>query len=96
MILTKKEAKRLSILKWEFIVSNGGDYVFWDELPIEVQPLIAECGYCEKYHHVQCHRCPLNISDIGCCKINEHPFSIWLNDPTPDTAQAVLDLIKKS
>lgn len=96
MKLTKKEAKRLSILKWEFIVGNGGDYDSYIVLPVEVQPLIGECGYCEKYNPFQCIGCPLNLPDIGYCRSDEHPFNVWSNNSTPKTAQAVLDLIKKS
>ena len=106
MKLTKKEAKRLSILKWEFIVNNGGDFGEKSELPKELHKLHAQCGYCEKYtilspHCIyRCGKCPLILSagslDLYGCRQMNHPFDNWADNKTLVTAQAVLDLIRKS
>lgn len=95
MELTKKEAKRLSILKWEFIIENGGNYKL-HKLPKELENLQSECGYCEKYYEKNCAGCPINTPDIGKCWHSGHLFHVWYNNKTVENAQAVLDLIKKS
>ncbi len=95
MKLTKKEAKRLSILKWEFIIANGGRYQF-RELPEELRLLTAECGYCEKYWGSHCDVCPVYITGIGCCTGDKHPWSIWHENRTVKNAQAMLDLILRT
>ena len=108
MKLTKRQAKALSIKKWEFIVKNGGD-PHLKRLPIEVRDLRAHCGYCEKYFTLHgassvrsvCGKCPLvknedlNAIDSGCVQPG-HPYAIWASSSTKENAQAVLDLIRKS
>ncbi len=94
MKLTKKEAKRLSILKWEFIIANGGGYLP-HELPVELQGLLAECGYCEKYKE-SCKGCPLHQGGLMNCGHDEHPWQIWYDEQTVKNAQAMLDLILKT
>ena len=93
MKLTKKEAKRLSILKWEFIIANGGNYYAY-ELPEELRDLLAECGYCHKYD--DCKKCPLYLDESINCDHSEHPWKIWVNNSTVENAQAMLDLILKT
>ncbi len=94
MGLTKKEAKRLSILKWEFIIKNGGDYKLTLELPKEIHHLDANCGYCEKYK--DCTKCPLFLGDTSDCADLGHPWKKWANNSTVKNAQAMLDLILKT
>jgi hypothetical protein len=103
MKLTRKEAFRLSILKWEYIVENDGQ----DVIPGEVESLdmIGNCALCEKYLHTtdtvlrQCAECPIRpdikdydeLGGMG-CRQEVHPFQIW--DYTKETAIKVLELIK--
>ncbi len=93
--MTKKEAKRLSILKWEFIVKNDGDYKLC-KLPEELRNLESQCGFCEKYYKKDCDGCPINNTDIGKCWYDKHPYSTWYHNRTVSNAQIMLDLIKKS
>ena len=93
MELTEKEAKQLSIIKWEFIIANGGRYQI-HELPKELRPLTAECGYCEKYG-IGCDGCPLYLGGKNCGD-DGHLWLIWYNDKTVKNAQAMLDLILKT
>ncbi len=97
MKLTKKEAKKLSILKWEFIIANGGDHNN-NKLPKELDELISHCGYCEKYEQY-CLECPLYLGDDtdgNGCASDTHPWSIWYYNSTVENAQAMLDLILKT
>lgn len=104
MKLTKKEAVELSIKKWEFLVENPeGDPL--DKYP-ELEELIAKCGLCEKYFNTTtlklsvCGRCPIrpkvkDYDGVGCgCLQTKHPWNRWMDYPTSENAQAVLDLIK--
>lgn len=101
MKLTKKEAKRLSILKWEYIVeNNGSDDRLIEEYP-ELDELTGNCGYCEIYNPFSENR----ITDNGCSPcplvVNKHPCTttvwyVWIRKRNKKNAQAVLDLIKKS
>ena len=43
--LSLKEAKRLSLLKWEHIVKANGAYCF----PLECANLNCHCGFCERW-----------------------------------------------
>ena len=100
--MTKREAKRLSVLKWKIIVSKDGACNAYD-LPDEVKELRAYCGYCEKYQRdpdYTCGKCPLNLDhvgfgDIGCHQPG-HPWDAWVEKGTKENAQKVLDLIKQS
>jgi len=54
MRLTKKKAQALSIMKWEWIVANGGylgskEMSKLHEAHPELTKLSHDCGYCEKY-----------------------------------------------
>lgn len=95
MTLTKKQAKALSIKKWEIIIEKGGDYTS-EDLPREILKLSNHCGYCEKHFAAGCIACPLSISMIGDCNDIGHPWNTWSKDMTLKNAQVVLDLIKKS
>lgn len=101
MKLTKKQAKELSIKKWEYIVNNNGIPAgLLDKYP-ELNELICYCGYCEKYEleNHECGNCPLFIKVDGInhnCYADIHPWHKWYNNPTKTNAQKVLDLIKQS
>ncbi len=109
-VTTLKEAIRLSLLKWKYIVkSNGDDSELLDKYP-ELKKLSASCGLCElcKKEHDNCtykendktYKCPLIINGQECAteycdEINIHPWSIWHNSRTKKNAQLILNLIKK-
>ena len=95
MRLTKKQAKELSIKKWEYIVGNDGRQDInglIDKHP-ELEHLEAHCGYCEKYHD-NLEKCPIFLN--SCCGGRSHPWNIWSDNHTEANAQKVLDLIKES
>ncbi len=105
--MTKKEARKLSILKWEWIIKNpdkNADYDLSKEIP-ELQGLDAECGYCELYHdgpsggNQRCKECPLAIKPINHrsqCLMDGHPFNLWIEHETTENALKVLGLIIKT
>jgi len=109
--MNKKEAKELCILKWEYIVKCGGDYDPWDLLSEhpQLKSLTNHCAYCKLYFSTRtktllnCGKCPIrlkikdynDLDEAGCGQEN-HPFNKWFNYRTKKSAQAVLDLIKKS
>lgn len=95
--MTKKEAKRLSILKWEYIIAQDGSEDELIEAIPELVELISNCGYCEKYVALfdNCPKCPLTIIEANCCEYT-HPFYKWFHTRTKENAQAVLDLILES
>lgn len=74
----------------------------------ELKDLTFTCGYCELYHKeirgVQnCKGCPINIpkedydsKGSNGCSQDKHPWTQWNNNECVETAQAVLDLIRKS
>ena len=105
MKLTKKQAKELSIKKWELVVANDGKPI--EHYPPELFVLQAQCGYCEKYLSLnyniiklkRCGRCPLIISReyeySFACDQSDHPFNIWKKNKTRENAQVMLDLILK-
>ncbi len=99
--MTHKEAKRLSILKWERL-AKGDPFDEVRQMP-ELVNLIHSCGYCEKYHNnglSTCQGCPLNLHgdkkriDDASCAISGHPYNNWMESKTKEDAQIVLDLIK--
>ena len=94
--MTKKQAKKLCIKKFEWIVNNNG---VWDYNKIMhdipgLEKLTNSCGYCELYFRIDCEICPLYIKDVGPCMREEHPYNIWSRHKTKKHAQEVLDLIK--
>lgn len=109
-ILTKKEAKELSIKKWEYIVEKKG--AFPSNLTVmipELKGLSYSCGYCEKYLNTygktldQCEKCPLrpkikdydDLTNVGCCQA-VHPFDKWYNieETSPDALQYAKELLE--
>ena len=97
MKLTKKQAKELSIKKWEYIVGNNGKEDGLIKACPELEKLIAHCGYCEIY--IACDKCPIYFKKgefrYGCGS-ELHPWDKWSCYHTKSNAQRVLDLIKQS
>jgi len=101
--MTKKEAKRLSLLKWQMIIDNNGRNNI--NYPDELMELKAYCGYCEKYNtytqyvseaeHKYCQKCPIYFDNKHCMS-KGHPYLYWGLYRTKKTAQKVYNLIKKS
>ena len=105
--LSFKEAKKWSILAWEYRVKNGSNL---DKL-IEQYPILEDlrnnCGFCEKYSTIDkisltsiCGKCPLvidgNIWSIRSCTHLNHPYSLWSVDKTSSNALVVLELIRNA
>lgn len=92
--LTFREAKRLSILKWEQIVKDKGKLIH-ENLPKEVKSLFNNCGMCELRHNQGkgCDTCELirYYKDERCCGA---AFENWLYNQNKKNAQAVLDVVK--
>jgi len=103
--MTKNEAKKLCILKWEYIVNNDGSDVGLIYKHPELDNFSNNCAYCDKYIDTRsitieyCFKCPIRIKNrnnsISCFNLN-HPHNIWDNNETKENAQAVLDMIIKS
>jgi len=96
--MKKKEARKLSIKKWKYIVENGGsDVGLIDAIP-KLKDCEENCGYCEKYEDC-IDGCPLHIfiknKKYG-CSYERHPFSKWFESKTKKRAQIVLDLIRNT
>jgi len=90
MKLTKKQAKDLSIKKWEYIIKNNGDgFGLLIEIP-ELNKLKYNCGFCEKYIYstggqlIYCRKCPIrpklkdynNDYNSGCLQ-DVHFYKRW-------------------
>ena len=98
--LSFKEAKKWSILAWEYRVKNGSNL---DKL-IEKYPILESlrnnCGFCEKYTItdtiISCGKCPLVIDgNIGCTDFN-HPYLTWSKNQTSSNTLIMLELIRKT
>jgi len=92
--LSFKEAKRLSILKWEHIVKANGANCY----PLECANLKCHCGFCERWdwqgEQKICEtQCELGMQ-IGVCCDNDSLYDKWNGDECVETAQAMLDAIK--
>ena len=104
--MTNREAKRLAILKWEYIVEcDGSDKLITSDLP-ELNKLEAQCSYCEMFNNIvyfnrsdkkrmYCKLCPIRRGYITCMN-KESIHAKWYLNKTKENAQAVLDLIKTS
>jgi hypothetical protein len=97
-----KEAKQLSILKWELIVANDGKMMHRFRFPKEIQELKALCGFC----HYQCERkdvfsicdgCKFMEANNASC-VDDYSendiYTTWRMRTTKENAEAVLNLIK--
>ena len=91
--ITLKEAKRLSILKWEMVVKGKIDNVC--EQP-ELMKLKHYCGFCELFWDEQCKGCPLFIDDKMSCNHHDHPFNKWAHGEDIYHAKDVLNLVINS
>lgn len=90
--LTLKQAKNLSLKKWELIVVQEGSDEGIEEHP-NFKNLVNNCGLCQRYIPTEngvCGDCPLTSDRIGCCI----EFFRWRDDPSKETAEAVLNLIR--
>ncbi len=106
--MTKKEAKELCILKWEYIVENNGSSKGLIKKYPQLKKLNYGCAYCDKYitgetfSLLHCAKCPIrpkvddyhDIEYVGCSQYG-HPYSNWSYNNTKENAQLVLDLIKE-
>lgn len=92
--MTKKEAKRLCLLKWQIIIDNDGILNHKVGRNPELKNFPSYCAYC-KINRDNCSDCPLFI-DEGNCQHPEHPYYKWVISPTKEAAQAVYDLILKT
>ena len=109
--LTLQQAYELCLKKWEWIKNQGGglyDICLLNNAIPELEELLYDCAYCKKFfdHDTykpskkDCMGCPLNLGRsvsyrTGCSQTN-HPYNNWLINPNEKTAQAVIDLIKKT
>ena len=107
--MTKSEAKKWSIKKWEWIVAHDGCK---DGLVIAIPELLefeSGCAYCEKYsksakmkyykngYRTYCYTCPLfDRKELRDCSDVGSVFHVWYCYRNKETAQAVLDAIRRS
>jgi hypothetical protein len=93
--MTKKEMKRLALLKWQYIVDNDGFSSGLTERYPELEKLMNKCSYCSMYINriTDCRGCPLKQGKFTCFD-DEHLFSNWDWCRSKQNAQKVLDLIK--
>lgn len=96
--MTIHEAYELCVKKWTYIVeNNGSDEGTIDKFP-ELDKMKAECPYCELFNppfDEECAGCPLNINRVICYD-EDSTYGRYYDNPTKETAQAVLDLIIKT
>ena len=100
--MTKAEAKKLCIKKWEWIVENSEVMInyarMYKELP-ELEELLNNCGYCELYlFSKNCRKCPL-VKIHGQkenCNRDNSTYMKWARTPSLQNAQKMLDLIKQT
>lgn len=109
-MITKKNAKRLSIKKWKFLVENKytNNKEIIQAIP-ELEYLKSTCGYCEKYLNTSnnvfkyCAKCPIkpkrieynDFDNSGCAQMNSL-YNEWNKNRTTENAQKILNSIKKS
>jgi hypothetical protein len=100
-----KEAKRLALLKWEFLANTEEqipkDYFIrmkWIEKNVpELRELreYAYCSFCSLYYRGMCEECPVRIEiggELVNCLNTNHPFSQYRN--SSENAKKVLEIIK--
>jgi hypothetical protein len=95
-------AKNYRLVKWKYIEIT--EYIEKEaKLCVrEIAHLRTGCSYCEKYSPTYgCKNCPLLLSNnitktkrFGCWR-ERHPYMIWRDNPTKETAQKMLDFIKE-
>ena len=96
--LSLKEAKRLSIIKWEAHVKAGGEC---KQMPIETSFLKNRCGFCERYrdsdedYGLACYDCEFGKLAGWCNNEDESDlYSIWCDRSNVENAQSILNIIK--
>ena len=104
-----KTAKKLSLLKWEYLAETGADYIQDSPNYWKLEDLLAGCGFCEYQSQFVsmitgsiCKGCPLNTQN----RESEEPannccgglFNEWYKCKTVDgrktIAKKILELIK--
>jgi len=87
----------VSIVKWEEIVANKGDgnYIPYGKRAKTWSPS-EDCGLCYRFQkNNECSLCPARGSTAApssCCKGH---YMTWVCYSTTETAQAVLDFLRK-
>ena len=107
--MTRLEAIKKSIRKWEGIVKNNG--IFTKKQKSYYTKYIGRCPLCELYIITKvikkeletwCKACPLFIEDNNLypntpnCAIYIHPYYKWYTNQTSDNAQVILNLLKNA
>ena len=87
--LSLKEAKRLSIIKWESHVKAVGDE--W-HYPSEIRSLCCHCGFCERWN-MECEQCEFG-KIAGDCTEDNSIYNLWYCDRNIENDQAILEIIK--
>ena len=86
--LSLKEAKKLSIIKWEAHVRAGG---YEENLPRELDDLWGDCGFCERWG--ECKFCEFGNA-AGVCTEDNSLYYIWFFNSSIQNAQNILEIIK--
>jgi len=86
--LSLKEAKRLSLIKWEDRKIGIKDYT-------EIGELRAHCGFCERYkNYKNCRRCEFGKVAGICCLDDGNLYSKWAKNRDSEGCQKIIDAIK--
>jgi hypothetical protein len=98
--LSFEEAKRLSIIKWEATINQGGNLY---KIPRGIRKLKHYCGFCERYKVVSnenlgedCDRCEFG-KVAGKCVLDNSLFDDWYTSRYEDRthkAKIILECIK--
>ena len=110
LVITKQEAIKLSLIKWEYIVNNDGSIGGLTDHHPELDNLLGLCGLCEYYEDLailsnisdefslnrktKCSFCDLAKLNTSCFDDDSY-FQIWNRHRTKENAQDVLNLIKQ-
>jgi hypothetical protein len=72
--MSRKEMKRLALLKWEYIVKDPTSIHAIRDIFPELAKFPAACSCCEIYYYLNnCGRCPIKVNGNICSNLN-HPF----------------------
>lgn len=98
--LSFEEAKRLSIIKWEATIEQGGDMY---DIPLKIQPLKHYCGFCQRHkiinndiYEKDCNNCEFG-KVAGECVLGDSLFNNWFisnNEYKVLKAKRILECIK--
>jgi hypothetical protein len=87
--MSKRKAKRLSLIKWKLFKDTGCNYREFEVRLrlgkyLELEDLMCHCGYCEKYrdrcgssNSNSCNKCPLFKLWGHSCVHNESLWKQW-------------------